>query len=246
MAVHRINIFEKNRFSSVGKKPYFAFIIANFLSMAATATVRKNDPIIKAIRRLGVLRSDITMTKEEFKSFALSTEGLQMERESDGTITIMPLVLGGSGKRENLLGFYIRHWQIQADLGEVYGSTTGFDLPDGSTRAPDVAWVSDERLSQFTEKEEEENFIPVPPDFVIELRSASDSLKKVEDKMKNKWMKNGVRLGWLVDPYDELVIIYREDGSEEKIKGFAGRFLSGENIMPGLEVPLDKLMVKKK
>ena len=229
-----------------GKNPYFAFIIANNLSMAATATVIKSDPLTEAFLKLGTLRSDITMTKEEFKNFALSSEGLQLERESDGTITIMPLVLGGSGKRENLLGFYVRHWQIQTEQGEVYGSTTGFDLPDGSTRAPDVAWISDERLAHFSLEEEEENFISVVPDFIIELRSSSDRIKKVEEKMKNKWMKNGARLGWLIDPYNEKVIIYREDGSEEIIEGFAGKKLKGENIMQGLEVPLEKLIVAKK
>jgi Uma2 family endonuclease len=167
-----------------------------------------------------------------------------MERESDGTVIIMPLVLGGSGKRENLLGYFIRHWQIQTGKGEVYGSTTGFQLPDGAVRAPDTAWISDEKLREMTAEEEENNFIPIVPDFVVEILSSSDRLARAKEKMKNTWMKNGVRLGWLIDPYREQVFIYREGQVEEVVAGFVGKELSGEDVLPGLLVPLDKLAAK--
>ena len=214
--------------------------------MSATASAIQSSSLEKTLRKLGGFQVLDKMSKDEFKRFALVSEGLQLERESDGTIIIMPLVLGGSGKRENLIGFYIRYWQLQTGKGEVYGSTTGFDLPDGSTRAPDTAWIAEDRLADLPEETEENNFIPVVPDFVVELRSSSDRLPRVKDKMKNVWMKNGVRLGWLIDPYSEEVIIYREDGSEEIVKGFSNKTLSGEEVMPGLEMPLEKLIITKK
>lgn len=186
------------------------------------------------------------MSKEAFKAFAAEHQEVQLERESDGTIIIMPLVHGGSGKRENLVGYFLRHWQIQTGLGEVYGSTTGFDLPDGSTRAPDAAWISDLRLTELTSEEEEAGFIPVVPDFVVEVRSSSDRIAKVKEKMQDVWMKNGVRLGWVIDPYNETVFIYRENHEPEEVHGFTGKKLTGEAVMPGLEVPLDKLKLKKK
>ena len=207
---------------------------------------RKLLPLERMFREIGTVQAKHKMSKKQFLKFSQKHGDLQMERESDGTVIIIPLVLGGSGKRENLIGFYLRYWQLQTGMGEVYGSTTGFDLPDGSTRAPDAAWISDERMAGMTSETEENSFIPVVPDFVVELCSSSDHLTEVKNKMKDVWMKNGVRLGWLIDPYKEKIYIYREDGSSDTLDGFSGNVLSGEDIMPGLEMPLEKLKLGKK
>ncbi|HFA47980.1 MAG TPA: Uma2 family endonuclease [Bacteroidetes bacterium] len=207
---------------------------------------RKLLPLERMFREIGTVQATHKMSKKQFLKFSQKHGDLQMERESDGTVIIMPLVLGGSGKREAKIIAYLGMWQMQSEMGEVYGSTTGFDLPDGSTRAPDAAWISDERLADMSPEEEENNFIPVVPDFVVELRSSSDRLAKMKNKMKDIWMKNGVRLGWLIDPYKEKVYIYREDGSSDIVEGFSGNILSGEDIMPGFELPLEKLKLKKK
>lgn len=187
---------------------------------------------------------DAKMSKKEFERFSMRHDELQMERESDGTILIMP-VHGGTGKRENKAGFFVRLWQYQTGLGEVYGSTTGFDLPDGSTRMPDTAWLSDATMATFTEEEEENEFIPAVPDFVIEIRSSTDRLGRVKDKMNKTWMKNGVRLAWLIDPYQEKVYIFRPNEEVETIEGFTGKKLRGEDLMPGMELPLDEMKIKK-
>ena len=214
--------------------------------MAATAQAVRLSPIDEVIREKGGVKMLETMSKAEFVDFAQRHQDLQLERETDGTIIIMPLVFGGSGKREAKLIAFVGMWQLQTGLGEVYGSTTGFDLPDGSTRAPDTAWISDDRLALLSEEEEEYSFLPVVPDFVAEVRSSSDRLNKQKTKMEEVWMANGVRLGWLIDPYDEQVYIFRENGGQEIIQGFEGKILSGEDVMPGLEVPLDKLRLKNK
>ena len=117
-----------------------------------------------------------------------------------------------------------------AKKGESFSPTTGFDLPDGSTRSPDASWVNQEKMDSMTGEQIENEFIPVVPDFIVELRSKSDRLKKVKEKMEKSWIANGVKLAWLIDPYKEKAYIYRIDGSIETITDFNQK-LSGENIL---------------
>ncbi|MFN0037618.1 MAG: Uma2 family endonuclease, partial [Saprospiraceae bacterium] len=90
----------------------------------------------------------------------------------------------------------------------------------------------------------EDDFVKIVPDFVAEVRSRSDRLAKLQKKMADSWMANGVRLGWLIDPYSEQVHIYRQGQEVEILKGFSGKKLSGEDVLPGFELPLDKMQVK--
>ena len=121
----------------------------------------------------------------------------------------------------------------------VFSPSTGFDLPDGSTKSPDVAWISKEKTEQLYTQQIEEKFISIIPDFIAELRSKSDQLKKLQKKVKETWIKNGVRLAWLIDPYEEKAYIYRADGSREVITGF-DRQLSGEEVLPGFVLDLSR------
>ncbi len=186
------------------------------------------------------------LTKKQFIKIAGSYPEFQMERETNGDITIMAPVKGGSGIRENNLSTRVKMWQLQTKNGEVFSPSTGFDLPDGATKSPDVAWVSSEKMAQLTPKQVEETYIPVVPDFIGEVRSKSDVLKKLQDKMLNTWAANGVRLGWLIDPYDERVYVYKPEGLIEIVVGFDKK-ISGEDVLPGFELELQefKLYGKK-
>ena len=115
-------------------------------------------------------------------------------------------------------------------------------MPAGAIKSPDCGWISNERLVRAPNQEE---FPQVMPDFIVEVHSQTDSLAKLKMKMKNTWVKNGVRLAWLIDPYEEKAYIYRANGEVEAVSGFAGKKLSGEDIMPGMELPLEELQIGK-
>jgi Uma2 family endonuclease len=184
------------------------------------------------------------VTKENFLKLIERFPDHRMEREPDGLVTIIPPTHGGSGSRELTLGQRVKNWQDLRNNGMTFGPSTGFDLPTGATKSPDVAWMSDASLALLSPKDIEEEFVPAAPDFVAEIRSSSDSLEKLKTKMKDTWIANGVRLAWLIDPYEETAWIYRADGTVEKIEGFDNQ-LSGEEVMPDFVLELAEFKVKK-
>ena len=129
-------------------------------------------------------------------------------------------------------------WNELQNLGVVTGSDGGFILPDTSMRAPDVAWVQQERWESLS-SEQQDKFAPLCPDFVIELKSPSDRLAALQAKMQD-WIANGCQLAWLVDPGAEHVYIYRADGTTDVVAGFDG-IVSGEEVLPGFVLKLDAL-----
>lgn len=179
------------------------------------------------------------LSKQQFYQLAEHHPELLMEREKNGDICIMTPVKGGSGFRENNLSYYLTDWAKKHEQGMVFSPSTGFDLPDGSVKSPDVAWISNEKVAHLQSQQIEEEFISIVPDFVAELRSKSDKLKKLQKKMKETWIKNGVRLAWLINPYEEKAYIYRGNGSKEVLPGF-GRQLSGEDVLPGFALDLSQ------
>lgn len=185
------------------------------------------------------------LTKEQFYSLSTRFPDLQMEREKNGKTTIMSPVKKGSGKWEITVAGFLFLWYHRTKLGEIFSPSTGIELPDGAVKSPDCAWVSEERLAELPE-DADKDFLRAVPDFVAEVRSLSDSLPKLKKKMTDVWMANGVRLGWLIDPQAEKVWIYRQGQSEELVEGFAGKMLTGEDVMPGMELPLKELIGKKK
>lgn len=207
--------------------------------MSVAATFRKNLTLEQLVIRFGPVELQRPLTKEEFVALAERYPELQMEREPDGTTTLMSPVRRGSGKRESTLIFLVESWNRQHGGGEVQSSSAGFDLPDGATRSPDVAWISPERLAASTAFEE--SFVRIVPDFVAEIRSGTDRLKKLQHKMTESWIANGVRLAWLIDPYEEKAYIYRPGQPVEIVEGFADHALSGEDVMPGFELPLTEM-----
>lgn len=179
------------------------------------------------------------LSRQQFITLSEQYPGLRMEREKNGNISIMTPVKGGSGFRENRLSTRITIWRLQTGQGEVFSPSTGFDLPGGAVKSPDVAWLSNERLAQLSPRQIEEGFIPMAPDFVAEIRSKSDSLSRLKKKMQESWMANGVRLAWLIDPYGEKAYIYRNNMEPETIIGF-DKVLSGETVMVGFILELSE------
>lgn len=202
----------------------------------ATQMQTKTSPFYE-ILNLGGEVSIQGLSKQQFIELASKYPELLMEREKNGKINIMAPVKGGSGHRENRLSFKVNVWQDKVQEGMVFSPSTGFDLPDGATKSPDIAWVSDEKISQLTLEEIEEEFVPVVPDFIVEIRSKTDRLPAIKKKVKETWIANGVRLAWLIDPYKEKAYIFRTDGTEEIVEGFDNE-LSGENVMPGFVLSL--------
>jgi Uma2 family endonuclease len=179
------------------------------------------------------------VSKDAFVAMASRHPNVRMEREPNGTVTLISPIKKGSSRRENQLSFLLNYWNYQVGKGEVFGPNGSFDLPDGAIKMPDVSWIAPERVSDSGDEEE---YIQIVPDFVAEIRSATDRLQKLQQKMTDTWIANGVRLAWLIDPYEEKVWIYRLGASEpEVVEGFSGKSLSGEEIMSGFELPLDTM-----
>lgn len=157
------------------------------------------------------------MTDAEFYEFCRLNPNHKFEKEPDGQVNVMPNTGGKTGKRNSKLTTRLTLWE-EANGGNAFDSSTAFRLPNGATRSPDAAWMSNERWNALTD-EEQERFPPIAPDFVVELMSPSDDLKKAQNKML-EWIENGVRLGWLLKPSAETAFIYRADGTISKVNSF--------------------------
>lgn len=178
------------------------------------------------------------MTDDEFYLFCVSNDSLQIERNENGEIELMAAAGGQTGAYEFELQRQLGEWNKRKKFGIAFSPTTGFRLKSGAMRQPDVAWIRLDRWNALTAAEQEK-FIPIPPDFIAELRSVSDALKPLQEKME-KWIENGVRLAWLIDPKEETVYIYRINGERIIVKGFDKK-LSGEDVMPEFELELNDL-----
>ena len=175
-------------------------------------------------------------TPDEFYDFCQDNPDYKFEREPDGLIIVMPNTGGRTGIRNSELNADVTIWNRQMKSGRVFDSSTAFNLPDGSTRSPDVAWLSYDRWNALTDREQE-RFPPVCPDFVIELLSPSDSLSSTRKKMIDTWMANGCRLAWLIDPKNQATHIFRANGEIQIVNGFDNP-LSGEDVLQGFELRL--------
>ncbi len=181
------------------------------------------------------LQSITSLNREQFYQLCLNNPELQLERNRSGELIIMSPVGGESGEKEASLIIDIGNWNRQSKLGKVFSSSTIFSLPNGGDRSPDVAWVALEKWEQLSTKERE-GFPPICPDFVIELRSKSDRLTPLQDKMQ-EYLDSGLRLGWLINPQQKQVEIYRPNQTVEVVNMPVN--LSGEDVLPELEMTLD-------
>ncbi len=149
----------------------------------------------------------IHLTDEQFYQLCTDNRDLNLELTATGQLIILPGSGGEKGIQEANLIANLGLWNYQTKLGIVFSSSTIFRLPNGAKRSPDVAWIKVERWEALTE-EEREKFPPLTPDFIIELRSKSDRLKTLQEKC-TEYIDNGLRLGWLINPQDKQVEIYR-------------------------------------
>lgn len=169
------------------------------------------------------------MTDDRFLEFCEVNSDLRMEREANGDIIIMTPEGLYSGPAHRSLGRQFDEWTDQDGTGELFGSEGGFKLPNKAIRAADISWILKSRLRQLTKKELR-GFPKICPDFVLELRSQSDSLRVLKRKME-EYLANGARLGWLLDPFHRKVYIYRPGVPVQELQDPAT--VSGEDVLPG-------------
>ncbi|EGJ29681.1 MULTISPECIES: Uma2 family endonuclease [Moorena] len=184
------------------------------------------------------LELTINLSDEQFFQLCQDNRDLRFERTSEGDLIIMLPTGGNTGRRNIKLSTQLELWSSQMKLGVAFDSNTGFQLPNGANRSPDVSWVKRERWEGLT-SEEQDKFVPLCPDFVLELRSPSDSLKMVQAKLR-EYMENGTRLGWLIDPQNKVVEIYRPNQEVEIIQ--SPKTLSGEDVLPEFTLDLSEII----
>ncbi|MEM9540794.1 MAG: Uma2 family endonuclease [Cyanobacteria bacterium P01_E01_bin.42] len=180
------------------------------------------------------LKPFIEFSNDQFYELCQNHQDLRFERTARGELIIMPPVGGESGNKEASLIGNLYIWNTRSRLGKVFSSSTGFILPNGANRSPDAAWVALERWETLT-REQRQKLIPLCPDFLIELRSESDSLPPVQRKME-EYIENGLCLGWLIDPRNRQVEIYRANREKEVLENCDR--LEGEEILPGFVLDL--------
>lgn len=176
----------------------------------------------------------VNLSDDQFYQICQSNRELQFERTPQGALIIMTPVGGDSGNQEADLIADLVIWNRQTRLGYTFSSSTIFKLPNGADRSPDAAWISRERWEALT-PEQRRKFPPIAPDFVIELRSATDRLEPLRAKMR-EYVEAGVQLGWLINPQQQQVEIYRV-GVAVEIRDLPTE-LSGEECLPGLRLNL--------
>jgi len=176
----------------------------------------------------------IQMDDDQFFEFCQINRELRIERTATGKVVIMSPAGGETGSRNAELTLALRSWAKRNKRGVAFDSSTGFILPNGATRSPDGAWVARERLTSLSPRQKQK-FLPLCPDFVIELRSPTDEVADLQDKMQ-EYRANGAQLGWLLVPETHDVYIYRPDTEPEYLQD--PDQISGEPIAPGFVLTL--------
>jgi Uma2 family endonuclease len=174
------------------------------------------------------------MDDDEYFEFCARNRKLRIERDANGEIIIMPPAGAETGYRNNNLAVQLGTWSIRDGRGRAFDSNTEFILPNGAALAPDASWVQSSRLEQFT-KEQKRRFLPLCPDFVVELISPSDRLPKVQAKMR-EWMENGAALGWLIDADRRTVYVYRPAHAPQELVDVD--HVAGEGPVEGFRLEL--------
>jgi Uma2 family endonuclease len=179
----------------------------------------------------------LTVSHEQFVQLALANRDLQLERTATGELIVMPPTGSDTGKRNFDIAGQLWLWNRQTKLGVAFDSSSGFHLPNGCDRSPDVAWIRQDRWDALS-IEQQETFAPICPDFVLELRSQNDSIEKLRAKMR-EYMDNGARLGWLIDRQNQQVEIYRPGQDVEVLNHPLS--LSGDDVLPGFVLDLTEV-----
>ncbi|BAZ25186.1 hypothetical protein NIES4073_60900 [Kalymmatonema gypsitolerans NIES-4073] len=181
---------------------------------------------------------DLQMTDEQFFEFCQVNRDLRIERDKFGEISIMPPTGSETGNRSGSIFGELYIWANQDGTGICFDSSTGFKLSTGAERSPDASWMKLERWNALT-SEQKQGFAPICPDFVVELRSSSDNLQPLKEKMEEYMSEPGIQLGWLIDRKHRKVYIYRPGMPEECLDNPAT--VSGEQVLPGFVLNMTKI-----
>ena len=184
------------------------------------------------------LPATLGLTDDRFYDFCRLNRDLRIERTAAGELSIMAPAGGDSSDRNAEITFQLRRWAKRNGAGRTFDSSGGFRLPSGAVRSPDAAWIGNARLTTLTD-DQRKGFIPLCPDFVVELRSSSDSLSALQDKMR-EYMDNGARLGWLIDPPGGQVFVYRPDAPPERLEAPAR--VPADPVLPGFRLEMDEIL----
>ncbi len=185
------------------------------------------------------LRPSLELTDEQLEEICRRNPDWKFERTSEGELVVVALTGGETGRRNIKLTARLENWSDEAGLGVAFDSSTGFRLPNGAIRSPDAAWVTNERWESLTPKQRT-GWIPLCPDFAVELRSPSDDLEDLRSKMQ-EYMENGLRLGWLLDPESGAVEVYRASQAVEILQELQS--LSGEEVLAGFTLKLNGILI---
>ena len=184
-----------------------------------------------------VLPPVVQLDDEEFYELCRLNRELRIERAAGGGLSITPPAGGDTSRRNAEIVRQLGNWARHDGTGTSFDSSCGFVLPNGAIRSPDASWVLQERLNALTERQRS-RFLPLFSDFVVELRSPTDSLQVLQDKMREH-VDNGTRLGWLIDPQRREVFVYRSDGSVECLR--APEHVPAEPLMAGFRLELHEI-----
>jgi len=179
----------------------------------------------------------INLTDDQLFELCRLNRDWRIEYTAQGELIVMPPTGWETGSQNAEITFQLRWWARGDQTGVASDSSTGFKLPNGATRSPDAAWVRRSRLTGLT-REQKQKFLPLCPDFVIELRSPTDNLQAVLDKMQ-EYMDNGAQLGWLFDPLTRRVHIYRPQSQPQILE--APSTVSADPLLPGFVLDLQKI-----
>lgn len=195
---------------------------------ASAQTGVEREPAVLSLPRT------LAISGEQFWQICQINREWRLERTAEGDVLIMPPTGALTGRRNAKLSARVLAWAERDGSGVVFGSSTGFELPNGAVRSPDVACVARTRLTGVT-RAEAERFLPLCPDFVIELRSPTDKLSVLQGKLE-EYVANGALLGWLIDPVDRRVYVYRPSETVQRLE--SPDTVSAEPLLRGLSVDL--------
>ncbi len=177
------------------------------------------------------------ISDEHFEKICSKNRDFKIEQTAEGELILMPPTLPDSGWKNSDLNTDVNNWNRKSKTGIVFDSSTYFTLPNDARRSPDVAWMRREKWDNLTAAQREK-VSRIVPDFVIELRSSSDSVKTLQSKMK-EYIENGVRLGWLIDTKNRKVHIYRANGDTEILEN--PEMLDGEDVLIGFKLNVQEI-----
>ncbi len=199
--------------------------------MVQIVTLSENNPLLLK------MSPAIEMTETQFFEFCQLNRDLRIERTGRGDLIIMPPTGSETGNRNLKLSQQLANWTDEDETGIAFDSSTGFTLPNGAIFSPDAAWIKLEKWNAIA-PEKRLKFAPICPDFVVELRSPSDRLQPLKDKLQ-EYIDNGASLGWLIDRKNKKVYIYRPEMEVECLDNPST--VSDDRVLSGFILNLEKI-----